>query len=136
MLEITVVNKLFSEATTIHWHGIHPLEQPYMDGARSVTQGPILPGQQFTYRFKAYPPGTHYYHSHMDAVQGAKGIRGPLIIERANDPVKEQFKYDEDLVVFMSDEWRDPSACLKLEGAMPGNDVCADIRCEPASAAL
>jgi len=128
MLEITVVNKLFSEATTIHWHGIHPLEQPYMDGARSVTQGPILPGQQFTYRFKAYPPGTHYYHSHMDAVQGAKGIRGALIIERANDPVKEQFKYDEDLVVFMSDEWRDPSACLKLEGAMPGNDVCADIR--------
>jgi len=31
-------------------------------------------------------------------------------------------------VVFLSDEWRDPSACLKLEGAMPGNDVCADIR--------
>lgn len=128
MLEITVVNKLFSEATTIHWHGIHPLNQPYMDGARDVTQAPILPGQSFTYRFNAFPPGTHYYHSHMDATQGARGIRGPLIIERADDPVKAQFKYDEDLVMFMSDEWRDPSACLKLEGAMPGNDVCADIR--------
>ena len=128
MLEITVVNKLFSEATTIHWHGIHPLRQPYMDGARDVTQAPILPGQNFTYRFSAYPPGTHYYHSHMDAVQGARGIRGPLIIQRKADPVKEEFAYDEDLVVFMSDEWRDPSACLKLEGAMPGNDVCADIR--------
>jgi len=128
MLEITVINKLFSESTTIHWHGIHPLEQPYMDGARDVTQAPILPGQSFTYRFTAYPPGTHYYHSHMDAVQGARGIRGPLIIERSNDPVKAKFKYDEDLVVFISDEWRDPSACLKLEGAMPGNDVCADIR--------
>lgn len=127
-LEITVVNKLFSEATTIHWHGIHPFKQPYMDGARDVTQAPILPGQSFTYRFDAYPPGTHYYHSHMDAVQGARGIRGPLIIERANDSVKEEFKYDSDLVVFMADEWRDPSACLKLEGAMPGSDVCADIR--------
>lgn len=42
MLEITVVNKLFSEATTMHWHGIHPLEQPYMDGARDVTQAPTL----------------------------------------------------------------------------------------------
>jgi len=93
-----------------------------------VTQAPILPGQSFTYRFEAYPPGTHYYHSHMDAVQGARGIRGPLVIERANDPVREEFAYDEDLVVFMSDEWRDPSSCLKLEGAMPGNDVCADIR--------
>ena len=28
LLELTVVNKLFSEATTIHWHGIHPLNQP------------------------------------------------------------------------------------------------------------
>lgn len=60
MLEITVINKLFSEATTIHWHGIHPLKQPYMDGARDVTQAPILPGESFTYRFDAYPPGTHY----------------------------------------------------------------------------
>eukprot|EP00316_Scyphosphaera_apsteinii_P023189 CAMPEP_0119316454 /NCGR_PEP_ID=MMETSP1333-20130426/39666_1 /TAXON_ID=418940 /ORGANISM="Scyphosphaera apsteinii, Strain RCC1455" /LENGTH=617 /DNA_ID=CAMNT_0007322101 /DNA_START=101 /DNA_END=1954 /DNA_ORIENTATION=- len=127
-LEVTVVNRLFSEATTIHWHGIHPLLQPYMDGARDVTQAPILPGQSFTYRFSAFPPGTHYYHSHMDAVQGARGIRGPLIVQRKNDPVKAEFQYDDDLVVFMSDEWRDPSACLKLEGAMPGNDVCADIR--------
>jgi len=127
-LHITVINRLFSEATTIHWHGIHPFYQPYMDGARDVTQAPILPGQSFTYRFQAYPPGSHYYHSHMDATQGARGIRGPLIIERAEDPVKAHFGYDEDRVVFVSDEWRDPSSCLKLEGAMPGNDVCADIR--------
>lgn len=127
-MHITVVNKLFSEATTIHWHGIHMPGTPYMDGARDVTQAPIMPGQNFTYRFSAWPPGTHYYHSHMDAVQGARGIRGPFIIERADDPVVEEFGYDEDLVVFMSDEWRDPSTCLKLEGAMPGNDVCADIR--------
>ena len=26
--EITVVNNLFSEATTIHWHGIHPFATP------------------------------------------------------------------------------------------------------------
>ena len=101
---------------------------PYMDGAREVTQAPIGPGEYFTYRFSAWPPGTHYYHSHMDAVQGARGIRGPFVIERADDPVKEDFQYDEDLVVFMSDEWKDPSSCLALEGAMPGNDVCADIR--------
>lgn len=127
-MEITVVNNLFSESTTIHWHGIHMPGTPYMDGARDVTQAPILPGQNFTYRFLAWPPGTHYYHSHMDAVQGAKGIKGPFIIQRANDPVKKAFTYDEDLVVFMSDEWKDPSTCLKIEGAMPGNDVCADIR--------
>eukprot|EP00966_Prymnesium_polylepis_P266740 6162073-Prymnesium_polylepis.3 len=51
----------------------------------------------------------------MDAVQGARGIRGPLIIQRKDDPVKAQFKYDEDLVVFMSDEWR--GACRGLQTA-------------------
>ena len=38
MMHITVVNNLFSEATTIHWHGIHAIAQPYMDGARDITQ--------------------------------------------------------------------------------------------------
>lgn len=127
-LEILVINELFSEATTIHWHGIHMPGTPYMDGARSVTQGPIPPGENFTYRFSAWPPGTHYYHSHMDAVQGARGLKGALVVERADDPVKAAWNYDEDQVVFLSDEWKDPSVCLKIEGAMPGNDVCADIR--------
>ncbi len=127
-VELLVVNELFSEATTIHWHGVHMPGTPYMDGARGVTQGPIAPGENFTYRFQAWPPGTHYYHSHMDAVQGSRGLKGAFVIERADDPVKAQFAYDEDQVVFLSDEWRDPSVCLKVEGAMPGNDVCADIR--------
>ena len=43
-MEITVVNKMFSESTTIHWHGIHMPGTQYMDGARDVTQAPILPG--------------------------------------------------------------------------------------------
>ena len=44
MLELTIVNKLFSEATTIHWHGIHPLNQPYMDGARTCRGARTLAG--------------------------------------------------------------------------------------------
>ena len=95
-----------SEATTIHWHGIHMPGTPYMDGARGVTQGPIGPGENFTCRFSAWPPGTHYYHSHMDAVQGARGLKGAFVIERADDPVKAAFDYDEDLVVFLADEVR------------------------------
>ena len=126
--EITVVNNLFSEATTIHWHGIHPFATPYMDGARGVTQGPIGPGENFTYRFAAWPPGTHFYHSHMDAVQASRGVRGGIVVDRADDPVRERWPDYEDQLVWLADEWRDPSACLKLEGAVPGNDVCADMR--------
>ena len=43
-MEITVVNNLNSEATTIHWHGLTMPGTPYMDGARDVTQAPIMPG--------------------------------------------------------------------------------------------
>jgi len=60
------------------------------------------------------------------AVQGARGLEGPIAIERAGGPYARM--YDEERVLFLSDEWRDPSVCLKVEGAMPGNDVCADIR--------
>jgi FtsP/CotA-like multicopper oxidase with cupredoxin domain len=133
-VEVTVINKMMSEATTIHWHGVHVPGTPYMDGARSVTQGPILPGESFTYKFTAWPAGSHWYHSHMDAVQASKGIKGPFVIKRRDDPYKSM--YDEDIVVSVSDEWREPSVCLKLEGAMAGNpgtfltkiQVCADVR--------
>lgn len=79
-----------------------------------------------TYEWLAYPAGTHYYHSHMDNVQSARGIRGAIVIRDPQDPFQDM--YTEEKIVVMSDEWRDPAVCLKLEGAMPGNDVCADIR--------
>lgn len=125
-IEITIQNLMLSEAISIHWHGMDMGDTPFMDGSRGVTQAPILPGANFTYKFTANPGGSHYWHAHMDAVQGAKGLKGPIVIKKHEDPFAGM--YDEDKVVVVSDEWRLPEICLKLEGAMPGNDVCADIR--------
>ena len=88
---------------------------------------PIQPGHNYTYEFRAYPAGTHYYHSHMDGMQSAKGMRGAFIVKKKpeNDPWTGM--YDEEKLVILSDEWQDPDVCLKLEGAMAGNDVCSDI---------
>jgi len=122
---VNVANKLISEAVAIHWHGIHPVDEPWMDGAVGVTQAPIGPGHNFTYTFRAWPAGTHYWHSHMDGTQSAKGMRGALIVKKRMDP--NAGKYDAEQVLVMADEWRDPEVCLKLEGAMAGNDVCSDI---------
>ena len=66
---VHVRNNMISEAATIHWHGIHPYETPWTDGAVGVSQAPILPGNNFSYVFKAWPAGTHYWHSHMDGMQ-------------------------------------------------------------------
>jgi len=149
-VEINVVNRLITEGVSIHWHGLHPFNEPWADGAVGVTQAPIGPGHNFTYRFTAFPAGTHYWHSHMDGMQSARGMRGPFIVRPRPDKegTEEEgrsgssdvgaegaerggtvagIKYDEERVLVMADEWRDPAVCLKLEGAMAGNDVCSDI---------
>eukprot|EP00466_Bigelowiella_natans_P018286 jgi/Bigna1/78085/fgenesh1_pg.52_\ len=151
-VEINVINNLISEGVSIHWHGLHPIRQPWADGAVGVTQAPIGPGHNYTYRFTAFPAGTHYWHSHMDGMQSAKGIRGPFVVKprpaaaaadrdsTSGDSLEEGeeqrqvskesvagIAYDDERVVVLADEWRDPEVCLKLEGAMAGNDVCSDI---------
>ena len=124
-VSINVVNKMISEATSIHWHGIHPFETPWTDGTVGVSQAAIGPGENFTYTFRAWPAGTHYWHSHMDGMQSAKGLRGAFIVKERD--LRAYPAYDEDRIIFLADEWQNPDVCLKLEGAMAGNDVCSDI---------
>ena len=38
-------------------------------GTFRFAQAGIRPGENYTYRFVAYPPGTHWWHAHMDALQ-------------------------------------------------------------------
>jgi FtsP/CotA-like multicopper oxidase with cupredoxin domain len=48
---VTVHNKLETENTAIHWHGIRQIGTPWADGVGGMTQCPILPGETFTYKF-------------------------------------------------------------------------------------
>ena len=91
-IKVNVHNDLIAEGITIHWHGVHPHTQPYMDGTLGVSQAAILPGTNFTYEYKAWPVGTHYWHAHMDGMASAKGVRGALIIRD-----KQNVKLEEDL---------------------------------------
>src|SRR2546421_5319074 len=65
---------------TIHLHGT---SQPNnMDGVPHMTQAEVSPGKSFTYRFKAGPPGTFWYHCHVqDHVHPLMGLAGMFIIE-------------------------------------------------------
>ena len=52
-----------------------------------VTQCATLPGQTFTYRFKAEPAGTHMWHAH-HGVERGDGLFGALIVrEKKPSPV-------------------------------------------------
>lgn len=71
---------MHTESTSIHWHGIKQTNSVYSDGVAFITQCPILPGQNFTYRFKAAPLGTHFYHAQISN-QRSMGLYGALIIK-------------------------------------------------------
>ena len=77
-------NLLPGEATSFHWHGMHQRNTPWMDGVGFITQCPIPPGASFRYIFKAYPPGTFWYHSHSGA-QRTDGLYGGLIVLEGPD---------------------------------------------------
>ncbi|KAJ4192983.1 hypothetical protein NW767_010513 [Fusarium falciforme] len=78
-LNITVINSMSDNGTSIHWHGIRQNQTMDMDGVNGITQCPIAPGQNFTYSFKTTQYGTSWYHSHY-SVQYADGLQGPLTI--------------------------------------------------------
>ncbi|CAD5125379.1 DgyrCDS13616 [Dimorphilus gyrociliatus] len=59
---VKVRNQLIDSAVTIHWHGIYQRGTPFMDGSSRISHCPILPQQQFSYRFIASPKGTHFWH--------------------------------------------------------------------------
>lgn len=44
--------------TSMHWHGIRQNYTNQMDGVASITQCPTVPGQTYTYKFRATQYGS------------------------------------------------------------------------------
>lgn len=96
-VKVNVTNQL-DVPITIHWHG-YPVTSD-MDGVPGFTQDAILPGQSYTYEFKADVPGTYWYHSHQESSkQVDKGLYGALVVLP-----KEDLGIDEDYTLIL-DEW-------------------------------
>jgi FtsP/CotA-like multicopper oxidase with cupredoxin domain len=97
-LIVNFFNKL-DQPTTIHWHGIRNLNE--MDGVPDLTQVPVDPGEEFTYRFPVRDAGTFWYHAHSKAwEQVTRGLYGPLIVREpdANPGVED--------ITLVADDWR------------------------------
>ncbi|KAL4780318.1 Cupredoxin [Aspergillus varians] len=85
--------------TSIHWHGIRQQNNNQNDGVVSITQCPITPNHEYTYRWRAQQYGTSWYHSHM-GLQAWDGVAGGLVI---NGPATEN--YDVDAGTIMLGDW-------------------------------
>jgi FtsP/CotA-like multicopper oxidase with cupredoxin domain len=95
-LDVTLRNEL-PEHTSIHWHGVRAPNG--MDGVPYLTQAPVMPSEQFRYRFVPPDAGTFFFHPHCDtAAQLGRGLVGALIVEDAAS-------FDDDVVLLLKD-WR------------------------------
>ena len=65
-------------ASGIHWHGIEGYNAS--DGT-PVTQVATMPGESFTYEFRATRAGTFWYHPHVRGAQALfAGLYAPLVV--------------------------------------------------------
>ncbi|XP_033729883.1 oxydoreductase ptaK-like [Pecten maximus] len=78
-LIIHVRNLMDTDSTTVHWHGMHQQGSTYADGVAMVSQCPLGHGQEFTYKFKAKPHGTSFYHAHIGD-QRTMGLYGAIVV--------------------------------------------------------
>ncbi|MCO8255791.1 multicopper oxidase family protein [Haladaptatus sp. AB618] len=95
IVRVDLQNRLPTE-TTVHWHGL-PVPNS-MDGVPNVTQQPIQTDKTFTYKFRAEPAGTYFFHSHV-GLQLDRGLSAPLVIEEKSPHVE----YDREYIVVFDD---------------------------------
>ncbi|MCO8122006.1 copper oxidase [Stieleria sp. TO1_6] len=83
-VRIVVTNQL-PEDTFVHWHGFE-LPVQY-DGAATLTQNPIKPGQTMVFEFDIHEEGTFFYHAHVP-MQESFGQVGWFIVhpQKVFDP--------------------------------------------------
>ncbi|MEO6976005.1 MAG: multicopper oxidase domain-containing protein [Gallionella sp.] len=106
---------------TIHWHGTYQTNTWKMDGVPGVTQEPIMPGDTFTYKFKANRQGTLWYHCHVNVNEhaGIRGMWGPMIVDPKNPlPIEKTVTKD---VIMMLSSWESQNAGKYGQGGTPSD---------------
>ena len=128
-VEIVVVNRM-AQPTSIHWHGI-PLDF-HMDGAGGISQQPIEPGEQFTYKWTAPQAGTYMYHSHYHDLEQVS-CSGLIVV--APQHAGREPRYDRDVPIMISSlPWepaRDVEAQAVLANSMMMSAMAVNPKADP-----
>ncbi|TKW02094.1 hypothetical protein SEVIR_8G222407v4 [Setaria viridis] len=102
---VHVVNKS-PHNITIHWHGVKQWLNCWADGVPMITQLPIQPNQNFTYRFNVIgQEGTLWWHAHVPFLRAS--LHGALIIRPRNGASSYPFpKPDREVPIIIGDYWQ------------------------------
>ncbi|XP_066356565.1 laccase-25-like isoform X1 [Miscanthus floridulus] len=93
---------------TIHWHGIFQRGTPWADGPTMVTQCPVKPGGNYTYRFNVTEQeGTLWWHAHISFLRAT--VYGALVLRPRGGAEAYPFptKPDREETVILGEWWND-----------------------------
>ncbi|ORY60974.1 Cupredoxin [Pseudomassariella vexata] len=119
-LVIHVTNRISTNGTTVHWHGIRQLNSNDMDGVNGITQCPITQDDTFTYIFNATQYGHTWYHSHY-SLQYPDGAAAPLVI---HGPTSDD--WDIDLGPILVTDWVHDTSYVAYQAEMFGAGPASD----------
>ncbi|CAM0914083.1 unnamed protein product [Alopecurus aequalis] len=104
-LVVHVINKS-PLGVTIHWHGVKQHLNCWADGPAMITQCPIQPNRNFTYRFNVIgQEGTLWWHAHAGALRAT--MHGALIIRPRSGPDSYPFPKPHKEIPIVIGEWWD-----------------------------
>ncbi|CAA6656225.1 unnamed protein product [Spirodela intermedia] len=104
----TVVVRVLNRADqniTLHWHGVKQPRNPWSDGPAYITQCPIKPGAEFTYKLVfSNEEGTVWWHAHSDWARAT--VHGAIVIYPKPGSSFPFFRPDEHLPVILGEWWK------------------------------
>lgn len=127
LIEVTLTNEDIDVGVTAHWHG---LDVPNAeDGVAGATQNAVMPGETYTYHFRAEQVGSFWYHSHQDSQEAvSKGLFGALIVEPQEPANTTTFTIPFKDITVMTHLWKNTFAIgandkLDRQAVAPGTPV-------------
>ncbi|KAL5206574.1 hypothetical protein ABZP36_034783 [Zizania latifolia] len=105
---------------TIHWHGIFQRGTQWADGPAMVTQCPVIPGGNYTYRFSvAGQEGTLWWHAHISFLRAT--VYGALVIRPRGGAKAYPFpKPAKEKLVVLGEWWDDDVYSMERMAFMTG----------------
>ncbi|XP_006341705.1 laccase-1 [Solanum tuberosum] len=110
--------------TTIHWHGVRQLRSGWADGPAYITQCPIVPGGNYTYKFTIINQrGTLWWHAHLSWQRAT--VYGAFIIYPRTRPYPFSASVEAEIPIIFGEWWNgeieDIENDMKLYGSGPNS---------------
>ncbi|CAL4967006.1 unnamed protein product [Urochloa decumbens] len=107
---------------TLHWHGVDQPRNPWFDGPEYITQCPIQPGANFTYRIIfSEEEGTLWWHAHSDFDRAT--VHGAIVVHPKRGSVYPYPKPHKEIPIILGEWWNVDVEQLLEEIKRTGADV-------------